>query len=52
MVGWSLRFVLQTLARCWRGAGNVVDVGDVLYCFKIMVEGFEKGGLFVTWREP
>jgi hypothetical protein len=32
--------------------GNVVDVEDAMSCFEWVVEGFEKGALFVTWREP
>jgi hypothetical protein len=32
--------------------GNIIDVEDAIYCFRLVVESFEKGGLFVTWREP
>lgn len=28
--------------------GNIIDVKDAISCFRLVVKGFEKGGLFIT----
>jgi hypothetical protein len=51
-VDWPCGSFYEHMSLARGELGNIIDAEDAIYCFELVIEGFDKGGLFVKWREP